>query len=245
MVWALQVYGSKTFGNWTETFGRELRPTLKALTGGLAPRIYEGLREVEPMRQWILKVLEEKGSRGGSRNCAFGLFDSRREDVVIPLCSSHFPRKESKHRWAILFYNLADVDSQGDVASGLLRQAANEVAQDLGGDLKSSSGKAPARSVPMRQRDRLAALAKKYKFNLVMPKVGPFGKEPIMKFGAVCCDCEDQHNFCLQTLGHDQVKKVLAQGKLLLSAASGLSIVKLQEGFLPDFSSASMVLAAL
>lgn len=84
-------------------YGVKGYPTLKTFVGGKAKE-YNGPRETEDILHFMWTLKESKGTKGGSSKCSSSLADSNKHDAV-PLCSSHFPDKKSKHNWVVLFHS--------------------------------------------------------------------------------------------------------------------------------------------
>merc|ERR1719324_2316360 len=65
----------------------------------------------------------------------------------------------------------------------------NRVAMDLGNEPPEKSKS--LKKKPKKWRARIKSLAEKYEFEAHIPKKGleEKGKEPLLKVGAVCCDC--------------------------------------------------------
>mmetsp|Transcript_997 Transcript_997/g.2505 ORF Transcript_997/g.2505 Transcript_997/m.2505 type:complete len:277 (+) Transcript_997:3-833(+) len=179
-------------------------PTLKAMVAG-KPKSYNGARETEPMKDWIMNILKNKGTKGGSAKCPTGVFKSKVKDATVSLCESHFPGAEAKNSWLVLFYD----EQSSDAAA--LRDMANRVAEDLGNDPPDRS---KALKKPVKQRERITGLGEKYNLALKMPKKGPFGMDAVAKVGGVCCDCkpkEENQQFCYDILGkHGNTTRPLA-----------------------------------
>jgi len=174
-------------------------PTLKAIVGGKG-KSYNGARETEPIKEWIMNVAKNRGSKGGSAKCAVGAFKSKVKDAVVPLCEEHFPDDKAKNDWMVLFYNSKDTS----VAD--FKEMANRLAVDFGNDPPDMS---KALKKPKKKRERLEALGEKYDVKLELPKKGPFGMDALAKVGGVCCDCnEDAAAFCASSLriGEDDLQ---------------------------------------
>merc|ERR1712146_575136 len=109
-------------------YGVQGYPTIKAIVNG-KPKNYQGPREKEPMKQYILGLADKKGSKGGSAKCPKGLFKSGMKDSVVPLCDKHFPEAEkSKNDWAVVFYSKSGLESSGD------KDAINKIALSFGNE---------------------------------------------------------------------------------------------------------------
>lgn len=164
-------------------------PALKAIVGGKG-KSYNGPRETEPIKDFILRVSQNRGSKGGSAKCPPGSFKSKVKDAVVPLCEEHFPDDKAKNEWLVVFYN--------DKSMGQLKGTLNGLAADMGNDPPDMS---KALKKPKKRRDRLTELASKYSFQVNLPSKGPFGMDALAKIGGVCCDCgEDAEAFCASSL---------------------------------------------
>mmetsp|Transcript_43042 Transcript_43042/g.125168 ORF Transcript_43042/g.125168 Transcript_43042/m.125168 type:complete len:198 (-) Transcript_43042:62-655(-) len=142
------------------------------------------------MKEWIVKVSQNRGTKGGSAKCAPGLFKSKIKDAVVPLCEEHFPDEKAKNEWIIVFYNQNDSSD----FKGALNTAASELGNDPP-DMNKSLKK------PKKRRERLTDLAKTHGLSLNLPPKGPFGMDALVKVGGVCCDCgEDAAAFCSSSL---------------------------------------------
>ena len=85
-------------------------PTLKAIVSGKAKE-YQGPREADDMLEFVVRLKDSKGTKGGSSKCSSSLIDGDKKDVVA-LCSSHFPDKKSKNNWVIVFHSAADASQR-------------------------------------------------------------------------------------------------------------------------------------
>jgi len=124
----------------------------------------------------------------GSQKCEQGVFGSLVKDSAIPLCDEHFPDAKGKNSWLVAFYK-KDSDNVKDVL--------NRVAIDLGNEPPQKSKQMKLEK--KKQRKRIKDLAEKYEFEAVIPKKGleEKGKEPLLKVGAVCCDCgQTEYEVC-------------------------------------------------
>jgi len=164
-------------------------PSIKAIVNGKG-RSYNGGREMEPMKNWIQKIADNRGSKGGSAKCRPGMFKSKMKHAVVPLCESHFPAEKSKNDWLVFYYDHS--------AKAEMRDAINTAALDVGNyppDVNKASKK------QQKLRDRIQDLAKKHGLEAKLPAKGPFGMDELAKVGAVCCDCDDEHKaFCAGSL---------------------------------------------
>lgn len=164
-------------------------PSLKAIVGGKG-KSYNGAREADAIKEWVTNLAANRGTKGGSSKCAPGPFKSKVKDSVVPLCKEHFPDKKAKNEWIVLFYN--------EKGGSDLKAIGNRVASDLGNDPEDMS---KSLKTPKKKRDRLTELAEKYELKIKLPSKGPFGMDALAKFGAVCCDCdEDGAAFCASSL---------------------------------------------
>eukprot|EP00929_Paragymnodinium_shiwhaense_P013404 TRINITY_DN121264_c0_g1_i1.p1 TRINITY_DN121264_c0_g1~~TRINITY_DN121264_c0_g1_i1.p1 ORF type:complete len:343 (-),score=44.74 TRINITY_DN121264_c0_g1_i1:421-1449(-) len=142
-------------------------PALKALQHGKVVESYNGQRQTEPLKTWLLSVLRRKG---GSARCPPGLVQG---GEVVPLCEAHFPGSSSKHAWIIAYYFERERS---------LPDALSQTAIDLGGRVAGEGGAS--------WRAQLKELGRKYNLRLTLP-AGAKGSAvgPLAKVGAVCCDC--------------------------------------------------------
>lgn len=90
-------------------------PTLKAFVGGKAKE-YQGPRETDEMLEFVTKLRDSKGTKGGSAKCSSSLFDASKKDVVA-LCSAHFPEKKGKNNWVIVFHTETGKDAKKNLYS--------------------------------------------------------------------------------------------------------------------------------
>jgi protein disulfide-isomerase-like protein len=81
-------------------------PTLKAIVSGKAKE-YQGPREADDMLEFVVRLKDSKGTKGGSSKCSSSLLDADKKEVVA-LCSSHFPDRKSKNNWVIVFHSTSD-----------------------------------------------------------------------------------------------------------------------------------------
>ncbi|CAD7945336.1 unnamed protein product [Amoebophrya sp. A25] len=163
-------------------YGVQGFPTLKAFING-KPKNYQGAREKGPMKSYILGLKAKKGSKGGSAKCNKGIFKSSLKDSVLPLCDKHFPDQKSKFSWVIAFYNKASFDTERDEYNRLALEFGNEPA-DKNKSLKSNK----------KQSERLTEIKEKYSLAEAEDGKRKAGKskDPLAKFGGVCCDCEKE-----------------------------------------------------
>mmetsp|Transcript_51112 Transcript_51112/g.141569 ORF Transcript_51112/g.141569 Transcript_51112/m.141569 type:complete len:196 (-) Transcript_51112:133-720(-) len=126
-----------------------------------------------------------KKKMGGSLKCEKGIFTSEAKDAAIALCDEHFPDEKAKNDWIVMFY---EKQSAEDVHEGL-----NRIAQDLGNEPPEKS---KSLIKTKKQRSRLKDLGEKYEFEVELPKKGPAGSDPLLKVGAVCCDCGTPPKLC-------------------------------------------------
>ena len=101
-----------------QKYGVKGYPTLKGIVAGKAKE-YQGARETDDMLDFMLRLKDSKGSKGGSARCSSSLASSDKKEIV-PLCSSHFPDKKGKNNWVILFHS-------GDVKAS--KKAVNSLAE--------------------------------------------------------------------------------------------------------------------
>ena len=116
--------------NLCQQYGVRGYPTLKAFVGGKAKE-YQGPRETDEMLEFVARLKESRGTKGGSAKCSSSLIDLSKKDVV-PLCSAHFPDKKGKNNWVIVFhtesgkdarkylYSVAEKISQGGAKLGVV-----------------------------------------------------------------------------------------------------------------------------
>ena len=83
-----------------QKYGVSGYPTLKAIVGGKAKE-YQGARETSPMIDFVRKLKEGKGTKGGSAKCTSALAS---EGKAVALCGAHFPDNKGKHSWLVLFH---------------------------------------------------------------------------------------------------------------------------------------------
>lgn len=130
-------------------------------------------------------LLAKKGG-GEAKGCAEkvkGLFAEPRKQSVIPLCDENYPATDSKDSWLVLFY----YQSENTEVGKYFDVQFNKLAIDFGNDPPKGK-KAKTR----KHRKRIEFLADKYEFvaDLTLPKKGLSDSTPLLKAGAVCCDCE-------------------------------------------------------
>mmetsp|Transcript_99065 Transcript_99065/g.288987 ORF Transcript_99065/g.288987 Transcript_99065/m.288987 type:complete len:195 (+) Transcript_99065:41-625(+) len=133
----------------------------------------------------LAALASAKKKMGGSLKCEKGLFKSEAKDAAIALCDEHYPNEKAKNPWVVLFYKM---ESGEDVKDGL-----NRAAQDLGNEPPEKS---KSLIKTKKQRSRLKDLGEKYEFEVQLPKKGPTSSDPIVKVGAVCCDCGTPPSLC-------------------------------------------------
>mmetsp|Transcript_95151 Transcript_95151/g.268863 ORF Transcript_95151/g.268863 Transcript_95151/m.268863 type:complete len:195 (-) Transcript_95151:109-693(-) len=147
------------------------------------------------MKEWIMKVAANRGSKGGSAKCPVGAFKSKIKDAVVPLCEEHFPDDKAKNEWLVLFYNQKDI--------GDLKGIANQFAVDMGNDPPDMN---KALKKQKKRRDRITEVAGKHGVKVNLPAKGPFGMDALLKIGGVCCDCgDDSVAFCASSLRFGEV----------------------------------------
>jgi len=172
-------------------------PSIKAIVMGKG-KSYNGGREAEPMKNFITNIAANKGTKGGSTKCRPGMFKSKMKHAVVGLCESHFPDAKAKNDWLIFYYDHS--------ATAEMRDGVNTAAMELGNyppDVNKASKKA------VKVRERIQGLADKHGLKASLPAKGPFGMDEIVKVGAVCCDCDDEHKaFCANSLkeGEEDLK---------------------------------------
>ena len=83
-------------------------PTLKAIVAGKAKE-YGGAREADPMLEFVRRLKDSRGSKGGSAKCSSSLAS---KEGAVALCPSHFPDKKGKNSWAVLFHKIDDVGKE-------------------------------------------------------------------------------------------------------------------------------------
>lgn len=154
----------------------------------------------------------KKTPSAGSQKCPKGVFDSLVKDAAIPLCDAHYPSDNAKSGWAILFY---DKDMEG------VQEPLNRMAIDLGNEPPEKSKN--LKKAPMKQKARIKNLAEKYEFEAKIPKKGGTGKEPLLKVGAVCCNCDDQVQKVCET--KERGLRVVRPGKADNIMPGGLAAV--------------------
>merc|ERR1740123_1450746 len=111
-----------------------------------------------------------------------GLFGEVKLDAVTPLCDANYPSVDSKDSWLVLFYT----QDQNTEVGKYFDVQLNKIAVDFGNfPPKGKADKAK------KQRKRLSFIADKYDFSdaLTLPKKGLSDTGPIIKVGALCCDC--------------------------------------------------------
>mmetsp|Transcript_50745 Transcript_50745/g.145642 ORF Transcript_50745/g.145642 Transcript_50745/m.145642 type:complete len:213 (-) Transcript_50745:61-699(-) len=111
-----------------------------------------------------------------------GLFGEPKKDTAVMLCDENYPSTDSADSWLILFYHQSENTQVGKYFDVQL----NKIAKDFGNDLpKGKKGKTK------KHRKRIEFLADKYEFlnDLTLPKKGLSDTAPLMKVGAMCCDC--------------------------------------------------------
>lgn len=164
-------------------------PTIKAYVMGKG-RSYNGGRETEPMARFIEGIAKNRGTKGGSAKCRPGMFKSKMKHGVVPLCEAHFPDAKAKKDWLVFFYDHS--------ATAENRDGVNSAALELGNDPPDMN---KALKKQKKQRDRIQELADKHGLTANLPAKGPFGMDELVKVGAVCCDCDDEHKaFCANAL---------------------------------------------
>lgn len=172
-------------------------PAIKAYVNGKG-RSYNGAREMEPMKQWIAQVAQNKGSKGGSAKCRPGMFKNKVKHAVVPLCESHFPDDKAKNSWLVFYYDHS--------ATAEMRDAVNAAALEFGSDPPDMNKKLKK---IVKKRERIEGLAKKHDLKTNLPAKGPFGTDELVKVGAVCCDCDEEHKaFCASSMkmGEEDLK---------------------------------------
>mmetsp|Transcript_110480 Transcript_110480/g.219656 ORF Transcript_110480/g.219656 Transcript_110480/m.219656 type:complete len:223 (+) Transcript_110480:67-735(+) len=117
-----------------------------------------------------------------------GLFGEAKLDAVIPLCDANYPGVDSKESWLVLFYT----QDQNTEVGKYFDVQLSKIAMDFGNF--ASRGKYAAKGKagkPQKHRKRIQFLADKYDFqgDLYLPKKGLSDTSPVVKVGAVCCDC--------------------------------------------------------
>lgn len=172
-------------------------PSMKMIFGGIK-REFRGDQNADAYKGFVQQMINH------FYVCPPGKFYDETRDAVVPLCAKRYPHGESQHDWLIMFYN------QTGPEADMTHEIANEVAIDLGNnpvihtDEKDNLRQKEAKRkdhTPMKRRDRLMKLQLKYKFKIEFPDKGPFGSEPFVRIGAICCDCdEDFPDFCSEVV---------------------------------------------
>jgi len=172
-----------------QKYGVNGYPSIKAIVMGKG-RSYNGARETEPMERFIRGIADNKGSKGGSTKCRPGMFKSKLKHAVVPLCESHFPDDKAKNDWLVFFYDHS--------ATAEVRDMFNKLAVEFG-NFPPDMNKALKKQ--KKKRDRIEALTEEHGLKLKLPAKGPFGMDELVKLGAVCCDCDEEHKaFCASSL---------------------------------------------
>lgn len=159
-------------------YGVQGFPTIKAIVNG-KPKAYNGARDYGALKGFITNLKEKKGSKGGSAKCQKGIFKSTVKDSVSPLCAKHYPDEKSKNSWVIAFYN-KDEFLKSDEFNRLALEFGNEPPE-----------KNKQRKRIIKRSERIKEVVEKYAIKgEVNAKEAGKSKDPLAKFGAVCCDCE-------------------------------------------------------
>eukprot|EP00933_Yihiella_yeosuensis_P080967 TRINITY_DN94495_c0_g1_i1.p1 TRINITY_DN94495_c0_g1~~TRINITY_DN94495_c0_g1_i1.p1 ORF type:complete len:228 (-),score=40.66 TRINITY_DN94495_c0_g1_i1:339-1022(-) len=154
--------------------------------------------------------------KGSAEECqkSKGLFAEAKLDAAIPLCDENYPRADSKGSWLVLRYT----QDQNTEVGKYFDVQLNKIAMDFGNFASRGKFAAKGRSgKPQKQRKRIEFLAEKYDFqnDLTLPKKGLSDKSPVLRVGAVCCDCEvvpakcDGHSGLVLSLIQDGKEVVL------------------------------------
>jgi len=132
----------------------------------------------------------------GSNECKEkGLFADTKMDAVIPLCDQNYPGDDSKESWLVLLYT----QDQNTEVGKYFDVQLNKIAMDFGSFAARGKYAAKGKSgKEQKQRKRVKFLADKYDFqnDLTLPKNGLSDTSPLLKVGAVCCDCETVPTKC-------------------------------------------------
>merc|ERR1712046_71485 len=83
-------------------------------------------------------------------------------------------------------------------ATAEMRDDVNSVALEMGNDPPDMN---KALKKQKKRRERIEGLASKFDLQVKLPSKGPFGMDELVKVGAVCCDCDEEHTaFCASAL---------------------------------------------
>eukprot|EP00392_Amoebophrya_sp_AT5.2_P017111 g17427.t1 len=105
------------------------------------------------------------------------------KDSVLPLCDKHFPDEKSKFSWLVAYYKKADF-KQSDELNRMALEFGNEPV-DKNKQLKSNK----------KQSERLTEIKEKYSIKGAEGKrKSGKSKDPLAKFGGVCCDCDKEED---------------------------------------------------
>eukprot|EP00927_Polykrikos_kofoidii_P069262 TRINITY_DN64640_c0_g1_i1.p1 TRINITY_DN64640_c0_g1~~TRINITY_DN64640_c0_g1_i1.p1 ORF type:complete len:357 (+),score=26.50 TRINITY_DN64640_c0_g1_i1:64-1134(+) len=160
-------------------------PTFKASLAGKVVGHYDGDREADALRTWLLGVLRRKG---GSARCPLGRVNGG--GVVVPLCMAHFPDSGSSHSWLVAYYDNFDDRMVGSL-NGLAQAAGN-----LSGTLRGKRSDRASGASGLTWQEQLQHLSEHFGLQLALPKgAAPGTKKPLAKVGAVCCDCDGMGDF--------------------------------------------------
>lgn len=161
-------------------YGVQGFPSLKTIVNGKA-KAYNGARDGPALKQYITNLKGKRGSKGGSSKCQAGLFKNKVKDSISPLCSKHYPDKESsKNSWVIAFYNKEDFMASDEL---------NRLALEFGNEPPEKSKQ---RKKIVKQSERIKDITGKYSVKGKVTKKAGKSKDPLAKFGAVCCDCDKE-----------------------------------------------------
>mmetsp|Transcript_82066 Transcript_82066/g.254774 ORF Transcript_82066/g.254774 Transcript_82066/m.254774 type:complete len:221 (-) Transcript_82066:166-828(-) len=117
-----------------------------------------------------------------------GLFADATLDAVIPLCDGNYPDTTSKDTWLVLLYT----QDQNTEVGKYFDVQLNKIAMDFGNFAKRGKFAAKGKAGKAKKhRKQIVWLAEKYDFeaDLTLPEKGLADTTPLLRVGAVCCDC--------------------------------------------------------
>jgi len=139
-----------------------------------------------------------------------GLFAESKFDAAIPLCEQNYPDPASKATWLVVLYT----QDQNTEVGKYFDVQVNKIAMDFGNFAQRGKFAAKgSQSKAKKHRKQITWLADKYDFtpDLTLPKKGLSGTDPLLKVGAVCCDCGARPKMCPD--GSFLVGKLIHGGK--------------------------------
>mmetsp|Transcript_5913 Transcript_5913/g.16830 ORF Transcript_5913/g.16830 Transcript_5913/m.16830 type:complete len:222 (-) Transcript_5913:26-691(-) len=130
-----------------------------------------------------------KASGDGACKGLGGLFADAKDNAVVPLCDENYPDAASKESWLVLLYT----QDQNKEVGKYFDPQVNKIAMDFGTFAKRGKFAAKGKAgKAKKQRKQITWLADKYDFlpDLTLPKKGLSDTAPLLRVGAVCCDCD-------------------------------------------------------